>query len=80
MILFEPVSALTNFGLECLAFFAAFRLNQQESTDSHWPWFFTWVGIVGRWGGFHHGFISAHETAATISWSAISLVVAMAIS
>ena len=80
MTLFEPASCLTDFALGILALFAAARLGTRESADPHWRWFFVWIGIAGIWGGFHHGFVAAHETAAAVSWSAISLVVAVAIS
>lgn len=80
MTLVEPASSLTDFALGILALFAASRLGARGSNDSHWRWFFVWVGIAGIWGGFHHGFVAAHETAAAVSWSAISLLVAVAIS
>ncbi len=80
MTLIEPASSLTDFALGILALFAAQQLSKRESADSHWRWFFVWIGIGGIWGGFHHGFIVAHETAAAVSWSGISLVVAVAIS
>lgn len=80
MTLVEPASSLTDIALGVLALFAAARLAARESTDSHWQWFFVWIGIAGIWGGFHHGFIVAHETTAAISWSVISLLVAVAIS
>lgn len=80
MSLVEPASSLTDFALGILALFAAMRLGPREAADSHWRWFFVWIGIAGVWGGFHHGFIAGHETTAAISWSAISLVVAVAIS
>ena len=80
MILIEPASSLTDFALGILALFAAATLGTRQSSHSHWRWFFVWIGIAGIWGGFHHGFIAAHETAAAVSWSAISLLVAVAIS
>lgn len=80
MTLVEPASSLTDFALGILALFAAGRLSPRETADSHWRWFFVWIGIAGIWGGFHHGFIVGHETLAAISWSAISLLVAVAIS
>ena len=80
MILVEPASSLTDFALGSLALFAAVRLSPKGAAASHWRWFFTWIGIAGLWGGFHHGFIAGHETATAVSWSAISLVVAVAIS
>jgi len=80
LTLFEPASSLTDFALGILALFAAARLSIRESADSHWRWFFVWIGVVGIWGGFHHGFVAAHETGAAVSRSAISLVVAVAIS
>jgi len=80
LTLVEPASSLTDFALGVLALLVAARLAARESTDSHWRWFFVWVGIAGIWGGFHHGFVADHETAAAVSWSAISLLVAVAIS
>ncbi len=80
MTLIEPASSLTDFALGILALFAARQLSKRESADSHWLWFFVWIGIGGIWGGFHHGFIVANESAAAVSWSGISLVVAVAIS
>ncbi len=80
MTLVEPASSLTDFALGILALFAAARLGTRESADSHWRWFFVWIGIAGIWGGFHHGFVAAYETAAAVSWSAISVLVAVAIS
>ena len=80
MTLVEPASSLTDFALGILALIAAGRLSQKETADAHWRWFFVWIGIAGLWGGFHHGFIVGHETLAALSWSAISLFVAMAIS
>ena len=56
------------------------RLRPTQTADAHWRWFFVWVGVAGLWGGFHHGFIVGHETAAALSWPAISLIVAVAIS
>ena len=80
MTLVEPASSLTDFALGILALIAAGRLRPTETADPHWRWFFVWIGIAGLWGGFHHGFIVGHETAAALSWSAISLIVAIAIS
>ena len=80
MHLVEPASSLTDFALGILALFAATRLSSKETTDSLWRWFFVWIGIAGLWGGIHHGFIASHGTAAAVSWSAISLLVAVAIS
>ncbi|MSQ11314.1 MAG: hypothetical protein EXR48_01230 [Dehalococcoidia bacterium] len=47
---------------------------------TYWRWTFLLIGLAGLWGGVHHGFLADHETAAKVSWSAISLVVAVAIS
>lgn len=80
MTLVEPASSLTDFALGILALFAAARLSPRETADSYWRWFFVWIGIAGVWGGFHHGFIVGHEATAAVSWSAISLLVAVAIS
>ncbi len=80
MTLVEPASSLTDFALGILALIAAGRLSPKETADTHWRWFFVWIGIAGLWGGFHHGFIVGHETLAALSWSAISLFVALAIS
>ena len=80
MTLVEPASSLTDFALGILALIAAGRLSPKETADAHWRWFFVWIGIAGLWGGFHHGFIVGHETLAALSWSAISLLVALAIS
>ncbi len=80
MTLVEPASSLTDFALGILALIAAGRLSPRETADSQWRWFFVWIGIAGIWGGFHHGFIIGHENLAAISWSAISLLVAIAIS
>ena len=80
MTLVEPASSLTDFTLGILAFIAAARLIARGATDSHWRWFFVWIGVAGLWGGFHHGFIVGHESVAEVSWSAISLLVAVAIS
>ncbi|MDA0264865.1 MAG: hypothetical protein O3A93_11690 [Chloroflexi bacterium] len=80
MTLVEPASSLTDFALGILAIFAATRLHVKPSNDSHWRWFFIWIGIAALWGGVHHGFIAANESAAAISWSMISLLVAVAIS
>ncbi len=80
MTLVEPASSLTDFALGLLALIAANRLRPGESSDVHWRWFFVWIGIAGLWGGFHHGFIVGHATTAAVSWSAISLLVAVAIS
>lgn len=80
MNLVEPASSLTDLALGILALFAAARLSTRESADSNWTWFFAWIGVVGLWGGVHGGFIVAYETAAAISWPAISLLVAVAIS
>ena len=80
MTLVEPASSLTDFALGILALFAAARLSARGADDPHWRWFFAWIGIVAIWGGFHHGFIVGHEAAAKISWSAISMMVAIAIS
>ncbi len=80
MTLVEPASSLTDFALGILALFAAARLGPRDAADSHWRWFFVWIGVAGVWGGFHHGFIVGHETVAEASWSAISLMVAIAIS
>ncbi|MCH8296764.1 MAG: hypothetical protein IH873_01725 [Chloroflexi bacterium] len=80
MTLVEPASSLTDFALGILALMAAGRLSSRVTADSNWRWFFAWIGIAGLWGGFHHGFIIGHETLAAISWSAIILLVAVAIS
>ena len=80
MTLVEPARSLTDFALGILALIAAVWLSARETGNPHWRWFFAWIGIVALWGGFHHGFIVGHETAAKISWSAISLMVAIAIS
>ena len=80
MTLVEPASSLTDFALGILALMAAGRLSSRVTADSNWRWFFVWIGIAGLWGGFHHGFIIGHETLAAISWSAIILLVAVAIS
>ena len=80
MTLVEPASSLTDFALGVLALMIAVRLRPNETADAHWRWFFVWIGIAGLWGGFHHGFVVGHETAAAFSWSAISLLVAIAIS
>lgn len=80
MTLIEPASSLTDFALGLLALIAAGKLGQKEAADPHWRWFFVWIGIAGLWGGFHHGFIVGHEALAAVSWSAISLLVAVAIS
>ena len=80
MTLVEPASSLTDFALGMLALMIAGRLRPTQTADAHWRWFFVWIGIAGMWGGFHHGFIVGHETAAAFSWSAISLLVAVAIS
>ncbi len=80
MTLVEPASSLTDFALGILALIAAGRLSPKETANAHWRWFFVWIGIAGLWGGFHHGFIVGHETLAALSWSAISLFVAVAIS
>jgi len=80
LTLVEPASSLTDFALGILALMIAGRLRPKETTDAHWRWFFVWIGIAGLWVGFHHGFIVGHETAAAFSWSAISLLVAIAIS
>ena len=80
MTLVEPASSLTDFALGILSLFAATRLGQREAADPHWRSFFIWIGIAGLWGGIHHGFITGHATAAAISWSSISLLVAVAIS
>ena len=80
MTLVEPASSLTDFALGILAVTAALRLISRDTADHHWRWFFIWIGVAGLWGGFHHGFIVGHETVAAVSWSAISLMVAVAIS
>jgi len=80
LVLVEPASSLSGFALGAFALFAVARLSKTESADPHWRWFFAWIGIAGIWGGIHHGFIVGHETASAISWSAISLLVAVAIS
>lgn len=80
MTLVEPASSLTDLTLGILAFIAAARLIPRGTADSHWRWFFVWVGVAGLWGGVHHGFIVGHDSVAQISWSAISLLVAIAIS
>ncbi len=80
MTLVEPASSLPDFALGMLVLIAASRLSFKESADAHWRWFFVWIGVAGLWGGFHHGFIVGHETVAAISWSATSLLVAVAIS
>ena len=80
MPLVEPASSLTDFALGILAIIAAINLISKNTADHHWRWFFVWIGIAGLWGGFHHGFIIGHEAVAGLSWSAISLLVAVAIS
>ena len=80
LTLVEPASSLTDFALGILAVTAALRLISRHTADHHWRWFFIWIGVAGLWGGFHHGFIVGHATVAAISWSAISLLVAIAIS
>lgn len=80
MVLVEPASSLSDFALGALALFAVARLSKTKTADPNWRWFFAWIGIAGLWGGVHHGFIAGHETASAISWSAISLFVAVAIS
>ena len=80
MTLVEPASSLTDFALGVLALMIAGRLRPKETTDAHWRWFFVWIGIAGLWGGFHHGLVVGHETAAAFSWSAISLLVEISIS
>jgi len=65
--LIEPVSSLTDFALGILALIAAGKLSPKVFANSHWRWFFIWIGIAGLWDGFHHGFIVGNETVAAVS-------------
>ena len=79
-MLLEPASSLTDFALGGLSIAAAFGLAGRGPVGSPWRWFFLFTGLTAIWGGVHHGFLPSEGTAAGLSWSGITIGVALAIS
>ena len=79
-MLLEPASSVTDFVLGVLAIGAALLIARDEKVNSHWRLSFLFIGLAAILGGVHHGFIGPDGTAGAISWAAIILSIAVAIS
>ena len=75
----EPASSVTDFALGVLAIGAILGLARRGNVNPHWPRAFVFIAIAAVLGGIYHAFIVSHETAADITWSTITVLVAIAI-
>ena len=78
-MLHEPASSVTDFALGALLFGALLGLVGKANVSSHWPRAFFFAGMAAMLGGVYHAFIISHERSADITWSTITVLVAIAI-
>ena len=79
-MLLEPASSVTDFALGVLAIGAALMVERKERVNHHWRFAFLFMGVAAILGGVHHGFIGPGGPSGAVSWAAIILSVAVAIS
>jgi hypothetical protein len=79
-VLAEPLPALTDLALGAVTVLLACRLRGAHGAVRQWRNAFWWFGIAALAGAVHHGVVVRSETAAEVSWAAISMVVVVAVS
>ena len=76
-MLLEPASSVTDFGLGALAIGATLLIDRREPVHHHWRLAFFFMGLAAILGGVYHGFIGPGETSGAVSWTVISLSIAI---
>ena len=78
-MLAEPATSVTDFALGALVLGAVPGLVGKVNVSPHWPRAFFFIAMAALLGGVYHAFIVSHERSADITWSAITVLVAIAI-
>ena len=78
-MLAEPAMSVTDFALAALVLGAVPGLVGKVNVSPHWPMAFFFIAMAAVLGGVYHGFIVSHERFVDITWSAITVLVAIAI-
>jgi hypothetical protein len=79
-VLAEPAQSLTDLALGAVTVVLATRLGRSPAGHGHWRTAFWWFGVAALAGAVHHGVIVRWQQAADVSWTAISVMVVVAVS
>lgn len=80
IVLAQPAMSLTDLALGIVVITLAVQLRRMPAVHRHWQSAFWWAGVAALAGAVHHAVIVRWDRAAEISWSAISVVIVVAVS
>jgi hypothetical protein len=79
-VLAQPAQSLTDLALGIVIVTLAVHLRRSAEIPRHWLPTFWWAGIAALAGAVHHGVVVRWARPAEISWTAISVLVVIAVS
>jgi hypothetical protein len=79
-VLAQPAQSLTDLTLGIVIVTLAVHLRRSAEIPRHWLPTFWWAGIAALAGAVHHGVVVRWARPAEISWTAISVLVVIAVS
>jgi hypothetical protein len=72
--------SLTDLALGIVVITLAVQLRRMPTVNRHWQSAFWWAGVAALAGAVHHAVVVRWDRPAEISWSAISVVIVVAVS
>jgi hypothetical protein len=79
-VLEQPAQSLTDLALGIVVITLALHLRRTPAIHRHWLASFWWAGIAALAGAVHHAVVVRWARPAEISWTAISVLVVVAVS
>jgi hypothetical protein len=80
IVLAQPAMSLTDLALGIVVITLAVQLRRMPTVNRHWQSAFWWAGVAALAGAVHHAVVVRWDRPAEISWSAISVVIVVAVS